>query len=140
MISRLVSKAAVLGVAAAFVAAAPASAATTPTIAGPVSRTGLGTITLRGTAAPNAAVHLYESAISINDLEPADDWENGGGVVTATADAAGKDSIVRYLDTGFYFEAESGGVHSSRITVQMKVLPTFWVTATAAGTIQAHTD
>jgi hypothetical protein len=140
MISKLVSKAAALGVATAFALAAPAAAATTPTLSGPAQRTGYGTITLTGTAEPGAAVHLYETAIGINDLQPADDWEHGGGTVTATADPAGKFSIVRYLDSGFWFEAESGGVHSARITVLIKFKPTFWLTSPAAGTLQTHTD
>ena len=140
MIFRFVPPAAAFGVAAAFALAAPAAAATTPTLSGPAQRTGYGTITLTGTAAPGAAVHLYETAIAWNDLQPADDWERGSGTVTATANSAGKYTIVRYLDTGFYFEVESGGVRSARITVQMKVAPTFWVTSPSAGTIQAHTD
>jgi hypothetical protein len=137
---RLVPQAAVIGVAAAFALAAPASAAATPTLSGPPFRTGYGTIILHGTAAPGASVHLYETAISINDLQPADDWEHGGGVVTAKADSTGRYSIRRYLDTGFYFQVESGGLRSSRITVHARVLPTFWVQSPAAGTIEAHTD
>nr|WP_296071569.1 lamin tail domain-containing protein [uncultured Actinoplanes sp.] len=137
---RLVPQAAVIGAAAAVAMAAPASAATPPTLSGPALRTGYGTIILSGTAAPGASVHLYESAIAWNDLQPADDWEHGGGVVTAKADSTGRYSIRRYLDTGFYFQVESGGERSRRITVHMRVHPTFWVRSPAAGTIEAHTD
>ena len=137
---RLVPQAVAIGAAAAFAMAAPASAATPPTLGGPPFRTGYGTIMLHGTAAPGASVHLYETAISINDLKPANDWEHGGGVVTAHADAAGRYAIRRYLDTGFYFQVESGGLRSPRITVHSRVLPTFWVRSPAPGVLEAHTD
>ena len=140
MISKLLAGAAVAGVAAACALTTPASAATTPTLSGPVSGLGFGKITLTGTAAPGAAVHLYESAIINHDLQPADDWEHGGGTVTATADANGRFTIGRYLDTGFYFEVESGGVRSSRITVLMRVLPTFWLESPSAGVVRAHVE
>jgi hypothetical protein len=138
MLSTIVAKASVVGVVAALAVTAPASAATAPTLSGPADRTGYGTITLAGTAEPGAAVHLYESAIIFNDLQPADDWEHGGGTVTATADASGHYSIVRYLDTGFFFEAESGGVRSAKITVHMRVLPDLWLETAGAGVVRAH--
>jgi len=141
MISKHVAKVSVVGVAATLaLAAAPSFAASAPTLSGPADRTGYGTITLTGTTTPGAAVHLYESAIIFNDLEPADDWEHGGGTVTATADTAGRYEITRYLDTGFYFETESGGVRSNKITVHMKVLPNLWVDSPSAGSVRAHVD
>jgi hypothetical protein len=140
MPSKIVARASVVGVAAALAVTAPAFAATTPTLAGPAGRTGYGTITLTGTAEPGAAVHLYESAIIFNDLKPADDWEHGGGTVTATADSTGHYSIVRYLDTGFFFEAESGGARSAKITVHMRVLPGLWLETPRAGVVRAHVE
>jgi len=141
MISKLVAKVSVTGIAAALaLAAAPSFAASAPTLSGPADRTGYGTITMTGTATPGAAVHLYESAIIFNDLEPADDWEHGGGTVTATADTNGHYSITRYLDTGFFFETESGGVRSNKITVHMRVLPTLWLDSPSAGSVRAHVD
>ena len=139
MITRLLSQAAALGVAAAFAMAAPAAAATTPTLSGPAQRTGYGTITLTGTADPGAAVQLLESAIGFNDLKPAENFNDGVSANGATADSTGKFSIVRYVDSGFYFAVESGGVRSERITVLMKLQPTFWVTSSAAGKLEAHT-
>ena len=69
MISKLVAKASVAGIAASLaLTAAPSFAAAAPTLSGPADRTGYGTITLTGTATPGAAVHLYESAIIFNDL------------------------------------------------------------------------
>jgi hypothetical protein len=132
--------AATLAALAALAVSAPAAAATTPTVAGPADRTGYGTITLTGTATPGAAVHLYESALIFNDLQPADDWEHGGGTVTATADPAGHYRIVRYLDTGFFFQVESGGVRSAKIIVRMRVLPTLWLESPGAGVVRAHVD
>ena len=140
MFWKLVTRAAVAGVAAAIAVTTPASAATAPTLTGPASATGFGTITLTGTADPGAAVHLYESAIGFNELRPADDWENGGGTVTATADANGRFTITRFLDTGFYFQVESGGVLSSRITVLMRVRPTFWLRSPSRGVVQAQVE
>ena len=141
MISKLVAKASVAGIAASLaLTAAPSFAAAAPTLSGPADRTGYGTVTLSGTATPGAAVHLYESAIIFNDLEPADDWEHGGGTVTATADDGGHYSITRYLDTGFFFETESGGIRSNKITVHMKVLPNLWLDSPGAGSVRAHVD
>jgi hypothetical protein len=138
MISKLVAKATVTCLAASFVlTAAPALAAAAPTLSDPADRTGFGLITLTGTASPGAAVHLYETAIVFDDLEPAEDWENGGGVVTATADSSGHFSIHRYLDSGFYFQVESGGARSNKITVNIRVLPTLTLSA-SGGTVQAH--
>jgi hypothetical protein len=141
MISKLVAKASVVGVAAALaLTAAPSFAASAPTLSGPADRTGFGTITLTGTATPGAAVHLYESAILFNDLQPADDWEHGGGTVTATAGSDGRYSITRSLDTGFYFETEAGGIRSNEITVHMRVLPNLWLDSPSAGTVRTHVD
>ena len=141
MISKLVTTASVVGVAAALaLTPAPSFAATAPALSGPADRTGYGTITLSGTATPGAAVHLYESAIIFNDLQPADDWQNGGGTVTATAGSDGHYSITRYLDTGFFFETEAGGVRSNKITVHMRVLPILWLDSPSAGSVRAHVD
>jgi hypothetical protein len=138
MIFKLAAKATLVGVAAALAVAAPAAAADTPTITGPADRTGFGLITLSGTATPGAAVHLYESAIVFDDLLPAEDWENGGGVVTATADSTGHYQMHRYLDSGFYFQAESDGVLSARLTVHIRALPTLTLSSPATGQVRAH--
>ena len=141
MISKLVAKASVVGVAAALaLTAAPSFAASAPTLSGPADRTGFGPITLTGTATPGAAVYLYESAILFDDLEAADDWEHGGGTVTATAGSDGHYSITRYLDTGFYFETESGGVRSNKITVHMRVLPSLVLDSPSTGAVRAHVE
>src|SRR5215208_4356744 len=111
-----------LGVAATLAVAVPAQAATTPTLSGPSSRTGFGTVTLTGTADPGATVTLLESAIGWNDLRPAVDWEDGGGTVTRTADASGHFSIVRFVDSGFMFAVEAGGVRSETMVVYVQIL------------------
>ncbi|MBM2621106.1 lamin tail domain-containing protein [Actinoplanes sp. LDG1-06] len=65
-------------------------------------------------------------------MQPADDWENGGGTVKATADTAGKFTIRRWLDSGFYFEVHQGTAVSNKITVYSRISPTFWVDRSAA--------
>ncbi|MGK5679088.1 lamin tail domain-containing protein [Actinoplanes sp. URMC 104] len=134
MISRLVTKAAVLGVAASFALAVPASAAAKPTLAGPEEVKGYAQFTMTGTADPGSTVTLWETAIGINDMKPADNWEGGGGPVTAVADSAGKFSIKRWLDSGFWFEVHQGDVVSNRITVYSKVAVSSWVTSPSTGT------
>jgi hypothetical protein len=126
--------AAVAGVAA-VATALPATAAATPTISAPASRTGFGPISITGTAPAGATVTLIEAAyIFRGDMNPAVDYDTGG-TVTATADSSGHYTIQRYLDSGFVFAVEAGGVRSSVITVSMKVLPTLTVTPAGSGTL-----
>jgi Lamin Tail Domain len=136
----LVRVLAALGVAAAISVSAPAHAATTPTLSGPSSRTGFGTVTLTGTADPGATVTLLESAIGWNDLQPAVDWENDGGTVTRTADTTGHFSIVRYVDSGFMFAVEADGVRSATELVYVQVLPGLWMQSPGVGQVTANVD
>jgi hypothetical protein len=120
---------------AAFAATLPAVAATTPTISAPTSRTGFGQIDITGTAAAGATVTLIEAAyIFRGDMNPAVDYDTGG-IVTATANSSGHYTIQRYLDSGFVFAVEAGGVRSSVITVSMRVLPTLTITPAGSGTL-----
>jgi hypothetical protein len=137
MIIKLAAAAVVAGVAASLAVSAPALAATAPTLATPAVRAGWGTITLTGTAAPGATVQLFETAIVFNDLEAADDWEHGGGPVTAKADSGGRFEIRRYQDSGFYFQVAADGLRSNKITVPIRVLPTFTLTADGAAHVAA---
>ncbi len=138
MISRLVTKAAVIGVAATFAIAAPASAAATPTLSGPVEVAGYSQFEMTGTADPGSTVTLWETAIGWNDMQPAVDYEAGSGNVTAVANGSGQFTISRYLDSGFYFEVHQGSVISNRITVYSKIVPTFWVESSpTAGSVVA---
>ena len=137
MIWTFVAKAALAGVAASLVLTAPAAAAAAPTLATPAVRTGFGPVTLTGTATPGATVHLYETAIIFDDLQPAEDWQNGGGPVTATADSAGHFQIQRLLDSGFYFQVESGGLRSNKITVNIRVAPTLTLRSPGEGVVEA---
>lgn len=130
------------GLASAVSLAGPANAATVPTIVTPASRTGFGQVAITGTATPGATVQLFETAYSerATGLYAADNWEHGGGAVTATADSAGNYKIMRYVDTGFQFEVKSGGLTSAVRTVEVKILPSFWITTAAGGVVQAHTE
>jgi hypothetical protein len=136
----LAAAAATLGLAATFALAAPAAAATTPTIVTPESRTGYGTIAITGTATPGATVTLWEAAFSEQPLAPADDFDNGGGPVTAVADPDGNYSITRYMDTGFVFAVQAEGLMSETKKVSMQILPFFWLTSPSAGVVQAHVE
>src|ERR1700749_3143285 len=98
-------------------------AATVPTLAGPAVRVGYGPVELSGTAEPGAAVQLYETAIVFDDLEPADDWANGGGPFPAATDASGHWRLQRILDSGFYFQVVSDGVRSNKLTVRIQQDP-----------------
>src|SRR5690348_12367370 len=128
MIRKLVVTAATAGAVATLAIATPSYAAATPTLTGPASRAGFGQITLSGTAAAGATVRLYETAIVFDDLEPADDWENGGGPLTATADSTGHWRLQRFLDSGFYFQVEADGVRSNKLTVHIQQDPILTVT------------
>jgi hypothetical protein len=132
MIKKLVVAAVSAGAVAALSVATPSFAASAPTLSGPASRVGFGPVTLSGTAAPGATVQLYETAIVFDDLEPADDWENGGGPLTATADSSGHWQLQRLLDSGFFFQVEAGGVRSAKLTVRIQADPTLTVAAAAA--------
>jgi hypothetical protein len=131
-----------LSLASAVSLAGPAGAATAPTIETPASRTGFGQVAITGTATPGATVQLFETAYSerATGLYAADNWEHGGGPVTAVADSAGHYKIMRYVDTGFQFEVKSGGLTSVVKTVQVKILPSFWITTAAGGVVVAHTE
>jgi hypothetical protein len=119
--------------------AAPAQAAAgAPTLTGPESRVGYGPVELSGTAAAGATVQLYETAIVFDDLEPADDWANGGGPVTATADSSGRWHLQRLLDSGFYFQVVSEGVRSNKLTVRIQQNPVLTLSSTSANTVTAH--
>src|SRR3954467_2274897 len=138
MMKKLVVTAVSAGAAAALAFAAPSYAATAPTLAGPGLRVGYGPVELSGTAAPGATVQLYETAIVFDDLEPADDWQNGGGPPTPTAEANGHWQIQRLLDSGFYFQVVADGVRSNKLTVHIQEDPTLTVRATGANTITAR--
>jgi Lamin Tail Domain len=131
-----------LGLTSAVTLAGPANAATAPTIVTPAYRTGFGRVAITGTATPGATVQLFETAYSerATGLYAADDWEHGGGPVTAKADTAGHYTIMRYVDTGFQFAVKSEGLTSPTTTVRMKVLPSFWITTAPGGVVQAHTE
>jgi hypothetical protein len=135
----MIKKMVVGAVSAAFLAVgSPAHAAAAPTLTGPDARIGFGPVTLSGTAEPGTTVRLYESAIVFDDLEPADDWEHGGGPLTATAGSDGRWQIRRYLDSGFYFQVEAGGVRSNRLTVHIQANPGLALTPTGPGTVTAR--
>lgn len=135
MIKQLVAAA---GVVAMLAVAAPSYAASTPTLTGPDLRVGYGPVDLSGTATPGATVQLYETAIVFDDLQPADDWANGGGPVTATADASGHWRLRRILDSGFYFQVASGGVRSNKLTVRIQQSPVLTLSSPAANTVTAR--
>jgi len=137
MIKMLVAAA---GVAAVFGGATPAFAASAPTLAGPAVRVGYGPVELSGTAEPGAIVQLYETAIVFDDLEPADDWANGGGPVTATADSSGHWRLQRILDSGFYFQVVADGVRSNKLTVRIQQEPVLTLGSTAENTVTAHVE
>jgi len=129
MISRLVTKAVVIGVAATFAIAAPASAAATPTLSGPAQVVGYDEITMTGTADPNSTVQLWETAIGWNDMQPAKDFTspNEDGPVLATADGSGKFQLKRFVDSGFLFQVRQGSAVSNTITVKAKLAVKFWM-------------
>jgi hypothetical protein len=140
MMKKLVVTAVSGGVAAALAFAAPSYAASGPTLTGPAVRVGFGPVELSGTATPGATVQLYETAMVFDDLEPADDWQNGGGPVTATADSGGHWRLQRQLDSGFYFQVEAGGVRSNKLTVRIQQNPALTLTSTSANTVSAHVE
>lgn len=127
MIIKYAATAAAAGVAAALAVSAPAFAATAPTFDKPAVRTGYGPVTLTGTAAPGATVQLYETAQVFDDLEAADDWEHGGGPVTARAGSNGRWSIRRLMDSGFFFQVTADGLRSAKVKADIKVLPSLAV-------------
>ncbi|GAB2628570.1 hypothetical protein Aab01nite_21870 [Paractinoplanes abujensis] len=126
------TKAVVIGVAATFAIAAPASAAATPTLSGPEEVVGYREFQMTGTADPGTTVELWETSIGWNTWERARDWATADGFVTATADANGRFTIDRYLDSGFYFRVQQGSVQSAPITVYSRISPTFWVNRSTA--------
>ncbi len=120
-----------VGCVAALGLAAPASAADTPTISVPASRQGYGPITLTGTATPGATVHLYESAYKFRDFYPSPDYDNGG-TITTTATPAGRWTLTRILDSGFYFYVEVDGAGSRQVPVAMGIVPTLTLRGSTA--------
>ncbi|GAA0446500.1 hypothetical protein Ade02nite_86200 [Paractinoplanes deccanensis] len=124
MITRLVSLAAVAGVATLAVAA-PATAAATPTLqAGAAEIVGYHPVTLTGTAEPGSKVALYETAIGLNDFQPAIEYDDPAHLneqIVLTADAAGKFTVSRYLDTGFRFQVRQGSAVSNTVTVYSRL-------------------
>ena len=138
MIFKPVAVATAAATAVTFAVATPAAAATAPTLSAPAARTGFGTITLTGAATPGATVQLYETAQVFNNLQPADDWQNGGGPVTATADSSGRFEIRRFQDSGFFFEVQSGGLFSKKIKVDIRTLPTLTLSSPANGAVHAN--
>ncbi|MFI5494733.1 lamin tail domain-containing protein [Actinoplanes sp. NPDC051859] len=128
---------AALGCAAALGLAAPASAATAPTISAPASRQGYGPITLTGTAPAGSTVELYESAYKFNAFYPSPDYDRGAGTyITTTANSSGRWTLNRILDSGFRFYVRAGGNDSNRISVAMGIVPSMTLSA-SNGTVNA---
>ncbi len=123
MISRLVTKAALVGVAASIAVAAPAYAAA-PTLSAPAEALGFSQITLTGTADPGETVRLYETAyVWPNAMAPAPFYHNGA--VETVANAQGRFTLTRWIDSGFFFQVQAGGEMSNRVTVAARQLPFF---------------
>lgn len=130
--------AASLGLAGALLMTSPAVAAPgdeAPTITGPATRTGWGTVTLTGTARPGAQVHLYESAFNWNDLQVSMDYDTNSIPVITEANTAGRFSFVRYVDTGFLFAARVDGVMSTTHLVNVQVVGTLTASSPAPDTV-----
>ena len=120
MIFKHVATAAAAGVVAVFAVAAPAAAATRPTLDQPTIRTRYGDITLTGKADPGSTVELWEAALKFKSggLYQAPNY-NAGGFVTAIADSNGRFEIRRTMDSGFTWAVESGGLRSNQIDVSL---------------------
>ncbi|WP_305785201.1 lamin tail domain-containing protein [Symbioplanes lichenis] len=136
MRARATALAVTLGSLSALALAAPAAAAEAPTITVPASRQGYGPITISGTATPGATVHLYESAYKFRDFYPAPDYDNGG-YITTTATSAGRYTLTRILDSGFYFYVKADGLDSPQKPVAMGIVPTLTVRS-AVATVTAN--
>jgi hypothetical protein len=137
MIPKQVATAAAVGVAAVFAVAAPAAAASRPTLDQPAVRTGYGVITLTGTADPGSTVYLWEAALKFKtDMYQAPDYA-GGGFVSAIAGANGRFEIRRNMDSGFRWAVDVGGLRSEYIDVSIRALPTLSVTSAGSGTVTA---
>jgi len=112
--------------------AAPAAAATTPTIDASAWRTGFGPVTISGTATPGATVTLIEAAyVFRTDMNPAINYATGD-VLRTVADNTGHYSLERDLDSGFVFAVEAEGLRSRVITASIRVMP--WITISSNGT------
>lgn len=138
MSSRFAAYASLAGIVASFGIAGPAAAGSTPTLGGPAYGVGYNQITLSGTARPGATVRLYETAKYWNDWYASDDWENGGGPVTAVADGDGDYQLRRWLDSGMYYQVEADGIRSQPIEVDIQELPELTVTTAGTGAVAAH--
>jgi hypothetical protein len=115
--------------------AAPASAATIPTISAPQSRTGFGPITISGTASPGATVTLIEAAyVFRTDMNPAVNYDTGG-ILRTVADSTGHYSIDRNLDSGFVFAVEAEGLRSPTITASIRIMPWITLSSNGSGTV-----
>jgi hypothetical protein len=126
---------------------APAWAAA-PTFDTPPSQTGYGTVTLTGTATPNASVTLREAAYkwgkdatSGSALSPATQFEDDMPT-TVTASGSGRWTIRRVMDSGFVWAVESGGEYSRVVQAPLKVGASFTVTSSASNsvTFNVHTS
>lgn len=134
--TKAVAIAVAMGFAAALGVTSAAAAATAPSISAPAIRTGFGTVTITGKARPGAKVYLYETAISINNMQPAEDWQNpAGGFVKVSANSLGNYRIVRHVDTGFLFSVRSDGVMSATRRVLVRIDPTMWLRSTKPGAV-----
>jgi lamin tail-like protein len=115
--------------------AAPATAATIPTITAPAWRTGFGPVTISGTAAPGATVTLIEAAYVFRaDMNPAINYDTGE-IVRTVADSTGHYSLERNLDSGFAFAVEADGLRSPTITASIRIMPWITLSSNGAGTV-----
>jgi Lamin Tail Domain len=127
-----------------FGTAAPAAAATAPTISAPAWRTGFGPITISGKASPGARVTLIEGAYTfgVADMYRAPNYNtsNPNDVVQTIADNSGHYSMRRNLDSGFLFAVEANGRRSPTITAGIRVMPWTTVSPDGAGTVRISID
>jgi Calx-beta domain len=77
--------------------------ATAPTLWGPATRQGSGTVTLSGTAGQGSTVQLWATTVADNDPHL---WG------TTTANAKGQYSFARYIRTGYKFWVKADGIMS----------------------------
>jgi Lamin Tail Domain len=135
MRSRHVAGACLAGFIAAFAINAPAYAAA-PTLTGPTHVVGYSKVTLTGTTTPGATVQLWENATLFaengTNLEPSPDYGPEFGEVTTKADGAGKFTLHRQMDSGFWFAVHVGAEASKPVKVDIQQEPEFTITPGAA--------